>query len=111
MEVYFKQSHRLKYYELDHIDEYKHKGLLDKNRELYVVYGLPLSGKKKITEYLASNYSYKVFDINKIVEGLKKRLAKIVVPSSRVLTNIIISAFCLRLTLQQRTELHFKDNS
>ena len=75
MEVYFKQSHRLKYYELDHIDEYKHKGLLDKNRELYVVYGLPLSGKKKITEYLASNYGYKVLDFNKIVEGLKKRLA------------------------------------
>ena len=65
MEVYFKQSHRLKYYELDHIDEYKHKGLLDKNRELCVVYGLPLSGKKKITEYLASNYGYKVFDITK----------------------------------------------
>ena len=37
MELYFKQSHRLKYYELDHIDEYKHKGLLDKE-EGYVLY-------------------------------------------------------------------------
>ena len=75
IETYFKQHHRLHYYTSDNLSDIEISNIFQSERQLNIVYGLPLSGKKKITDYLANNYGFKVLDFVKISEGLKKKLA------------------------------------
>ena len=65
----------MNYYTSETISEVEISNIFQTERQLNIVYGLPLSGKKKITEYIINNFGYKVLDFVRIAEGLKKKLA------------------------------------
>lgn len=75
IESYFKTTHRLHYYTDRNNNERHAIDIIQPPRNINIVYGLPLSGKKKISEYLSNNYGYRILDFLKITESLKKKLA------------------------------------
>jgi len=75
LEVFFKSSGRLYCYDQKEVNDFLVNEIFNKNREFCLVYGLPFSGKKVISNYLSTKYGYKVFDFASITEALKKRMA------------------------------------
>lgn len=73
IELYFKKHNRLFIYSNHIVDNYLVGDILGANRDVNIVYGMPLSGKTVITNHLEKKYNFKLIDFKKVIEDLKKK--------------------------------------
>jgi adenylate kinase family enzyme len=72
IELHMKKDNRLFVYNKSSLDDYVVNDILNLNRDVTVVYGMPLSGKTKISDHLKKQYNYTMIDFVEFITELKK---------------------------------------
>lgn len=71
VEVYFKEKNRLYVLSPDNFTDYTLDDIVDKTKNLAIVYGRPYSGKSTFNKHLTAIYGFEVLDLVEITKKIK----------------------------------------
>lgn len=73
VDIYFKKSNRLSVIQEFNVNEYTVAQSLGLIKDVNIIYGMPLSGKKTLTKHLETKYNFRLIDIKEVINDCKKK--------------------------------------